>query len=104
MLQIFASDSYNPEHFYYVSLNDHEFREIREIIDIFYVNAKKVTKRERVEATVLNSLLPISKQEICYVLPDVSPTTVEAALATMLKDGLIAKVGSSRNTKYIKKQ
>jgi len=68
------------------------------------VNAKKVTKRERVEATVLNSLLPISKQEICYVLPDVSPTTVEAALATMLKDGLIAKVGSSRNTKYIKKQ
>ena len=67
------------------------------------VNSKKVTKRERIEATVLNSLLPISKQEVCYILPDVSPTTVEAALAAMVKGGLIEKVGTARNTKYIKK-
>ena len=67
------------------------------------VNAKKVNKRQRVEATVLNSLLPISKQEICYVLPDVSPTTVEAVLAGMLKNGLAEKVGSGRSTKYIRK-
>jgi Fic family protein len=68
------------------------------------VNAKKVTKRQRVEATALNSLLPISKQEICYVLPDISPTTVEAALAGMLKSGLIEKIGVGRSTKYIRKQ
>jgi len=68
------------------------------------VNAKKVTKRQRVEATVLNSLLPISKQEICYVLPDVSPTTVEAALAVMVKSGLVDKIGSGRSTKYAKRQ
>ena len=67
------------------------------------VNSKKVTKRGRIEATVLNSILPISKQEICYILPDVSPTTVEAALAAMLKGGLIEKVGTARNTKYAKK-
>ena len=66
------------------------------------VNAKKVTKRQRVEATVLNSLLPISKQEICYVLLDISPTTVEAVLAGMVKGGLVEKVGSGRNIKYIK--
>jgi hypothetical protein len=68
------------------------------------VNAKKVNKRERVEATVLNSLLPISKQEICYVLPDVSPTTVEAALSAMVRNGSVDKVGSGKNTKYIKRQ
>ena len=67
------------------------------------VNSKKVTKRERIEATVLGSLLPISKQEVCYILPDVSPTTVEAVLAAMLKSGLIEKIGTARNTKYIKK-
>lgn len=67
------------------------------------VNAKKVNKRERIEATVLSSLLPISKQEVCYILPDVSPTTVEAALAVMLKKGMIEKVGTGRNTKYIKR-
>lgn len=68
------------------------------------VNSKKVTKRQRIEATVLNSLLPISKQEICYILPDVSPTTVEAALSAMVKGGLVEKVGIARNTKYIKRQ
>jgi Fic family protein len=66
------------------------------------VNAKKATKRQRVEATVLNSLLPVSKQEICYVLPDVSPTTVEAVLAGMVKGGLVKKIGVGRSTKYIK--
>ena len=68
------------------------------------VNAKKVNKRERIEATVLNSLLPISKQEICNFLPDVSPTTVEAALAAMVRIGIVDKVGSGRNTKYIRRQ
>jgi Fic family protein len=66
------------------------------------VNSKKVTKRSRVEATVLNSLLPLSKAEICRVLPDVSPTTVEAALAEMVKRGLAGKVGAGKNTKYIR--
>ena len=68
------------------------------------VNAPKTTKRQRVEATVLNALLPISKQEICYVLLDVSPTTVEAALADMVKNGLVEKIGVGRSTRYIKKQ
>ena len=64
------------------------------------VHAKKVSKRERIEATVLNSILPISKQEICYILPDVSPTTVEAVLAAMVRNGAVDKVGSGKNTKY----
>ena len=67
------------------------------------VRAKKVTKLERVEATVLNSLLPISKLEVCYILPDVSPTTVEAALAAMVRNGIVDKVGSGKNTKYIRR-
>jgi Fic family protein len=67
------------------------------------VNSGKVGKRERIEATVLNSLLPISKREVCYILPDVSPTTVEAVIASMLKSGVIVKVGSARNTKYVRR-
>jgi Fic family protein len=65
-------------------------------------NAKKATKKQRVEATVLNSLLPISKAEVCCILPDVSPTTVEAALSNMVKSGQIEKVGTGKATKYIK--
>ena len=58
---------------------------------------------QRVEATVLNSLLPISIQEICYVLPDLSPTTVEAALAALVRGGAVAKTGAGKNTKYVRR-
>jgi len=67
------------------------------------MNSGKINKTNRIEAAVLNSLLPISKSEICYILPDVSPTTVEAVLAKMMKNGVIKKVGSARNTKYVRK-
>ena len=38
------------------------------------VHGQKITKKARIEATVLNSLTPLSKTEICKILPDVSPT------------------------------
>lgn len=66
------------------------------------VNGKKITKRARVEATVLNSLTPLSKAEIGKILPDVSPTTIEAVLGTMVKNGKIKRIGMSRATRYIK--
>lgn len=47
---------------------------------IFYCKWEKLKKTERVEQTVLNSVLPVSKAEICDILPDVSPSTVEAVL------------------------
>lgn len=66
------------------------------------VNGKRITKTARVEATILNSLTPMSKAEICKVLPDVSPTTVEAVLGAMVKNGTIKKIGTSKNIRYIK--
>ncbi len=66
------------------------------------IGDKKITKSARIEATVLNSLLPISKSEICKILPDVSPTTVELILGQMLKAGQIKKLGKARATKYLR--
>ncbi|MBE5861524.1 MAG: Fic family protein [Lachnospiraceae bacterium] len=65
------------------------------------VNGKKLKKTERIEQTVLNSVLPISKAEICGFLPDVSPTTVEAVLGKMVKNGSVKKLGTARATKYV---
>ena len=67
------------------------------------VNSKKITKTARIEATVLNSVVPISKAEICKILPDVSPTTVEAVLGKMVKEGSIVRIGTARASKYMKK-
>ena len=66
------------------------------------IGSRKVTKQARIEATVLNSLTPISKSDIAKILPDVSPTTIEAVLGQMVKNGSISKIGSGRGTKYIK--
>ena len=66
------------------------------------VGSRKVTKQARVEATVLNSLTPVSKADILKILPDVSATTVEAELGQMVRDGSVRKTGSGRGTRYIK--
>lgn len=66
------------------------------------VNGKRITKKARVEATVLNSLTPLSKAEICKILPDVSPTTVEAVLGAMVRSGTIKRIGASRAARYIR--
>ena len=66
------------------------------------VNGKRITKKARVEATALNSLTPLSKAEICQILPDVSPTTVEAVLGEMVRSGAIKRLGPPRTARYIK--
>lgn len=67
------------------------------------LNSGRITKKARIEATILNSLTPISKVEICKILPDVSPTTVEAVLGAMIRDGKIKRIGAARATRYIRK-
>ncbi len=66
------------------------------------VHGKRVTKKARIEATVLGSLTPLSKSEICRILPDVSPTTVEAVLGAMVKTGSVRRIGTGRATRYIR--
>ncbi len=66
------------------------------------VGGRRLTKKARVEAVVLRSLTPLSKAEICRMLPDVSPTTVEAVLGAMVRTGSIRKIGASRSTRYLK--
>lgn len=66
------------------------------------VGSRKMTKQARIEATVLNSLTPISKVDIGKILPDVSATTIEKVLGQMVRDGQIRKVGSGRATRYVR--
>lgn len=66
------------------------------------VNSGRVTKAARIEATVLNTLTPLSKSEICKILPDISPSTVEVVLGEMVKSGAIRKLGAGRGVKYLR--
>lgn len=61
---------------------------------------KKNSKTERIEATVMDSMVPISKSEICDILIDVSPNTVESVLSKMIKEGKIIRIGTKRTARY----
>lgn len=64
------------------------------------INSKKVNKTSRIEATVLNSIVPISKKEISDILPDVSISTIEMVLTQMVKNKKIIKLGKGPQTRY----
>lgn len=67
------------------------------------INSNKINKTSRIEATVLNSFVPMSKKEISEILPDVSVTTIEMVLSKMVKEGKLIKTGTARNTRYLRK-
>lgn len=82
---------------------DADFTGIAELDSRFaVVNSNKVSKTARIEAAVLNSLLPVSKADICKILPDVSPTTIEFVLGNMVRSGVITTIGAGRGTKYVR--
>ena len=67
------------------------------------VNSKKINKTSRIEATIYNSLTPISKKEISEILPDISISTIEKVLNDLLKENKIVRYGSKINSTYFKK-
>lgn len=58
------------------------------------------TKAERIEDIFGRHLGKITKKDILEQCPDISMTTVERTLATLLQQGKITKVGSGRTTGY----
>ena len=61
---------------------------------------KGVSKPDRVRALIKDHLGTITKTEIMKQLPDISQVTVQRALAELLKNEEILKIGGGRYTKY----
>ncbi len=59
------------------------------------------SKPDRIKEIIKNRIGPITKSEIMKECPDISQITVQRALADLLKNGLIVKLGGGRYTKYI---
>ena len=56
-------------------------------------------KHAQIRTLLQNTLVPLSKEEICARLPDISVTTVERMLGQMVKDGAVIKIGQGRATR-----
>ncbi len=71
---------------------------------VAYIRTKGVTKAERIRKIFADRVGKLTKAELQALCPDVSVTTIEKALADLLKDGYIIKVGAGRTTAYIRNQ
>jgi len=67
------------------------------------ISLGKVKKHTRIENILLNSIVPISKQDIKDKLPDVNIKTIELTLSKMLKEEKIIKIGTFKDARYKKK-
>lgn len=63
----------------------------------------KVPKSRRVENSIMNAALPVSKSDLAALHPDVSVTTIERVLDKLMKSGEIEMIGAKRNARYRKK-
>ena len=67
------------------------------------LTVSKLTKAERIEAVFSRKVGKVTKADIQAECPDISQTTVERTLKSLLDSGKITKVGSGRATGYVAK-
>jgi Fic family protein len=63
---------------------------------------RELSKPDRIRALFDTTLHKLSKKMIFEKFPDISISTIELALASLLKEGYIIKVGAGKNTAYIR--
>jgi Fic family protein len=66
------------------------------------IQNKNLSKPERIRKLFDNTLQRLSKRMILEKCPDISTSTVEVTLASLLKEGYIIKIGAGKNTTYIR--
>lgn len=74
------------------------YRELEDRVSL--VTGAGSSKSDRVEAVLRNGIGKITKREVLEICPDISMTTIERTLASLLADGKIEKVGAGPVTGY----
>ena len=74
------------------------YREFEDRVE--HLAYRKLTKGERVKEIISRHLGKITKREILTMAPDISEAMVEKALADLLAEGFIEKVGNGRGSGY----
>ncbi len=95
-------NTYLPFAKYYLRVLLKAYKEFADRVETVAVD--KISKSERVKDLFDKKIGKIAKREIADIYPDISVTTIEKALADLLKDGYIKKVGAGRATAYVKRR
>ncbi|NLO67198.1 MAG: Fic family protein [Bacteroidales bacterium] len=93
-------NTYEPFLRYFLGILIKAYREFEDRVE--HLIHRKGSKADRVKAVFDRKLGKITKQEILTLLPDISQSTVERALANMVKEGYIRKVDAGPATGYVR--
>jgi Fic family protein len=97
-----GTNSYAPFVKYYLGVILSAYKEFASRVE--HIRTKGLTKPERIRNIFANKVGKITKAELAALCPDISITTIEKALADLLKEEYILKVGGGRTTAYIRNQ
>ncbi len=67
-----------------------------------HLQNRSLSKPERIRLLFDSTLKRLSKRDIIERCPDISTSTIEVALAGLLKEGYIIKTGAGKKTAYIR--
>jgi len=93
-------NSYLPFVTYYLEVTLSACKEFSERMDS--IQNRSLSKPQRIRTLFGSTLQRLSKRMILEKCPDISESTVEIALASLLKEGFIIKTGAGKNTTYIR--
>lgn len=94
-----SNNVYEPFVKYYLGILIKASNEFENRVE--YLSVGRISKSERVKRLIQNTVGKISKKEILKKCPDISTKTVERALADLVKEGIIEKIGASSATAYV---
>lgn len=85
---------------YYLEIILSAYKEFSSRVE--HLQNRKLSKPERIKLLFDNTLKKLSKRDILEKCPDISISTIEVALAGLLKEGYIIKIGAGKKTTYIR--
>ena len=83
---------------YYLGIILSAYKEFASRVE--YLTNKKLTAIERISILFMESVSPINKSYLMERCPDISETTIERSLNTLLKENKIEKISGGRFTEY----
>jgi Fic family protein len=95
-----AHNSYCPFVKYYLEIILSAYKEFSMRVEL--MQDRSLSKPERIRALFETTLQKITKRMISEKFPDISTSTIEITLASLLKDETIIKIGSGRSTSYMR--
>lgn len=92
-------NNYGPYVDYFLSIVLQAYRELDSRIDITSDTEKN--PESLLLSKIINSLKPLSRQELMNLVPQYGESTIKHALAKLRKEGKIGLVGKGKTSRYI---